>query len=39
MAVYFPDEDERFAYRRAAIVRIVEAVRAMFSRRARIHVP
>ena len=34
MAVYFPDEDERFAYRRAAIVRIVDAVRAMFSRRA-----
>ena len=39
MAVYFPDEDERFAYRRSAIVRIVEAVRAMFSRRARIHTP
>jgi len=36
MAVYFPDEDERFAYRRAAIVRVVEAVRAMFSRRARL---
>jgi Flp pilus assembly protein TadD/glutathione synthase/RimK-type ligase-like ATP-grasp enzyme len=34
MAVYFPDEDERFAYRRSAIVRIVDAVRAMFSRRA-----
>jgi hypothetical protein len=34
MAVYFPDEDERFAYRRSAIARIVEAVRAMFSRRA-----
>jgi Flp pilus assembly protein TadD len=39
MAVYLPDEDERFAYRRSAIVRIVDAVRAMFSRRARIHVP
>lgn len=34
MAVYLPDEDERFAYRRAAITRIVAAVRAMFSRRA-----
>jgi Flp pilus assembly protein TadD/glutathione synthase/RimK-type ligase-like ATP-grasp enzyme len=34
MAVYFPDEDERFAYRRSAIVRIVDAVRGMFSRRA-----
>ena len=34
MAVYFPDEDERFAYRRPAIVRIVDAVRAMFSERA-----
>jgi Flp pilus assembly protein TadD/glutathione synthase/RimK-type ligase-like ATP-grasp enzyme len=34
MAVYFPDEDERFAYRRSAIVRIVDAVRAMFSRKA-----
>ncbi len=33
MAVYFPDEDERFAYRRSAIVRIVDAVRAMFTRR------
>ncbi len=39
MAVYFPNEDERFAYRRSAIVRVIEAVRAMFSRRARIHVP
>lgn len=34
MAVYLPDEDERFAYRREAILRIVAAVRAMFSRRA-----
>jgi Tfp pilus assembly protein PilF len=34
MAIYFPDEDERFAYRRPAIVRIVDAVRAMFSERA-----
>jgi hypothetical protein len=34
MAVYLPDEDERFTYRRAAITRIVAAVRTMFSRRA-----
>ncbi len=34
MAVYLPDEDERFAYRRTAIVRIIEAVRRMFSARA-----
>jgi len=36
MAVYLPDEDERFAYRRAAITRIVEAVRRMFSARAAV---
>jgi glutathione synthase/RimK-type ligase-like ATP-grasp enzyme len=36
MAVYFPDGDERFTYRHAAIERIVEAVRAMFSARARV---
>jgi glutathione synthase/RimK-type ligase-like ATP-grasp enzyme len=34
MAIYLPDEDERFAYRRDAIMRIVAAVRAMFSERA-----
>jgi glutathione synthase/RimK-type ligase-like ATP-grasp enzyme len=34
MAIYLPDEDERFAYRREAIVRIVTAVRRMFSERA-----
>jgi tetratricopeptide (TPR) repeat protein len=34
MAVYLPDEDERFAYRRAAINRIIDAVRQMFSARA-----
>jgi tetratricopeptide (TPR) repeat protein len=35
MAVYFPDDDAVFAYRRPAIERIVAAVRAMFSARAR----
>jgi len=34
MAIYFPDGDERFAYRHAAIERIVAAVRRMFSARA-----
>jgi glutathione synthase/RimK-type ligase-like ATP-grasp enzyme len=34
MAVYLPDDDERFAYRRPAITRIVAAVRQMFSARA-----
>ncbi len=34
MGVYFPDGDERFAYRHAAIERIVAAVRRMFSARA-----
>ena len=34
MAVYLPDEDERFAYRRTAIANIVAAVRRMFSERA-----
>ncbi len=34
MAIYLPDDDDRFAYRRTAIVRIVDAVRAMFSDRA-----
>ena len=33
MAIYLPDEDERFAYRRPAVARIVEAVRRMFSER------
>jgi glutathione synthase/RimK-type ligase-like ATP-grasp enzyme len=33
MAVYLPDEDERFAYRRPAITNIVAAVRQMFSER------
>jgi glutathione synthase/RimK-type ligase-like ATP-grasp enzyme len=33
MAIYLPDEDERFAYRRLAIERIVGAVRQMFSAR------
>jgi hypothetical protein len=35
MAIYYPDGDERFAYRHAAIERIVAAVRRMFSARAR----
>jgi glutathione synthase/RimK-type ligase-like ATP-grasp enzyme/Flp pilus assembly protein TadD len=35
MAVYYPDDDEVFAYRRPAIERIVAAVRRMFSARAR----
>lgn len=34
MAIYFPDEDERFAYRRAAVERALAAVRAMFLTRA-----
>jgi Tfp pilus assembly protein PilF/glutathione synthase/RimK-type ligase-like ATP-grasp enzyme len=34
MAVYLPDEDERFAYRRVAITNIVTAVRHMFGARA-----
>ena len=34
MAIYLPDDDERFAYRRPAITRIVDAVRRMFSERA-----
>jgi len=34
MAIYLPDEDERFAYRRTAIERIAGAVRAMFRARA-----
>jgi Flp pilus assembly protein TadD/glutathione synthase/RimK-type ligase-like ATP-grasp enzyme len=34
MAIYYPDGDERFAYRHAAIERIVAAVRRMFSARA-----
>jgi glutathione synthase/RimK-type ligase-like ATP-grasp enzyme len=33
MAIYLPDGDERFAYRRAAIERIAGAVRRMFSAR------
>ena len=37
MAVYLPDEDERFAYRRPAITNIIGAVRQMFSARARPH--
>jgi hypothetical protein len=36
MAIYLPDGDERFAYRRAAITRIVEAIRRMFRERARV---
>jgi Tfp pilus assembly protein PilF/glutathione synthase/RimK-type ligase-like ATP-grasp enzyme len=35
MAIYLPDGDERFAYRRSAITRIAGAVRQMFSERAR----
>lgn len=35
MAVYYPDDDEVFAYRRPAIERIVTAVRALFAARAR----
>jgi hypothetical protein len=34
MAVYLPDEDERFAYRRPAVTRIIDAVRHMFNARA-----
>ena len=34
MAIYLPDGDERFAYRRAAIENIVAAARAMFVARA-----
>lgn len=34
MAIYWPDEDERFAYRRAAIARIIDATQRMFSERA-----
>jgi glutathione synthase/RimK-type ligase-like ATP-grasp enzyme len=34
MAIYLPDGDERFAYRRAAITRIVDAIRRMFRERA-----
>ena len=37
MAVYLPDEDERFAYRRSAITNIVAAVRAMIVARALPH--
>jgi glutathione synthase/RimK-type ligase-like ATP-grasp enzyme len=33
MAIYLPDDDERFAYRHAAIERIIEAVRRMFAAR------
>jgi len=33
MAIYLPDDDERFAYRRPAITRIVAAVQTMFARR------
>jgi glutathione synthase/RimK-type ligase-like ATP-grasp enzyme len=35
MAIYLPDDDERFAYRREAIARIAGAARRMFSERAR----
>jgi hypothetical protein len=35
MAIYLPDDDERFAYRRDAIARIAGAARRMFSERAR----
>ena len=34
MAIYLPDGDERFAYRRPAVERIVAAARAMFVARA-----
>ncbi|HEV8022292.1 MAG TPA: tetratricopeptide repeat protein [Candidatus Lustribacter sp.] len=34
MAIYWPDDDERFAYRRAAIARIVDAAQRMVSERA-----
>jgi len=34
MAIYLPDGDERFEYRRAAVERIVAAARAMFVARA-----
>jgi hypothetical protein len=37
MAIYLPDGDERFAYRRDAIARIAAAVQRMFSERARPH--
>ena len=34
MAIYLPDDNDRFAYRRPAITRIVAADRRMFSERA-----